>query len=214
MLKKCIILFTTALFSLTGCKKVDNTAPTIKLIGPDLVYHILNQKYIDQGVIVYDNNDKTIEAVADINVDENRIGSYLVTWTVVDKSGNTASIDRTVIVFNEADSLKGNYSGICTKPYPDGDSWNIENDNVFVDSLTNNKLWFTRFSAYDSCYVYMMITDSLSSIPEQAVKIFIDSTEEITFHGNCTINNNSFEIDYYEKMLTDSIVCKTILNKN
>ncbi len=207
------LIITLTLFTFFSCRKVDITVPFIKLIGPSVIYHELNEKYVDPGVIVTDDTDKEIEAVADIGVNENKTGPYKVIWTAVDAAGNSAQISRDVIVFNIADSLNGYYDGNCTKPYPPGNIFNIENEHVFADSLENNKIWFSGFASYDSCFVYLKITDSLCIIPEQTVKLILDSSIEISFKGSCIIENNSFDIDFTESGINDTIICKTVLFK-
>jgi hypothetical protein len=207
-----ISLLITFLFTIS-CKKVDNTAPGIELIGPDLVYHVLNEKYIDQGVTVIEESNDIVEAVPNSNVNEDKTGTYTVIWTAVDKAGNSSSVSRTVIVYNVADTLDGKYSGECIKPYPGGDVFPINSDSVFADSLINNKIWFSKFAAYDSCFVYLILSDSSNYIPEQKTTIMTDSLVDVTFQGTCTLGMNSFEIDFTEEMLNDSIICNTSLQK-
>lgn len=208
-----LIIFTLSFFALQSCKKVDNTLPMIELIGPALIYHILNEEYIDPGVIVSDDTDENIEAAPDISVNENKTGSYQVLWTAVDEAGNSAQVSRTVIVYNVADTLNGYYDGDCTKPFPLGNVFVLDNEFIFADSLQNNKIWFSTFAAYDSCYVYMIVSDSLTTIPEQTVTIVVDSAVEISFYGFCTVGTNSFDIDFTEAKLNDTLECRTFLVK-
>lgn len=208
-----LIVFILSLFALYSCKKVDDTSPILALIGPELIYHILNEEYIDPGVIVSDDTDENIEAAPNMGVNENKTGSYQFIWTAVDPSGNSAQVSRTVIVYNVADSLDGYYDGDCTRPYPSTIVFIIDNEYVFADSLINNKIWFSSFAAYDSCYVYVTITDSLISVPEQTVTIIADSSIDITFQGSCDIGNNSFDIVFSEAHWNDTIECRTILIK-
>ena len=78
----------------------DETAPVIKLNGNDVVYVFVGDNYKDLGVSVSDNCDsdldKAVKVVSD--VDTSKVGEYKVTYTVSDKNGNKASVERKVIV--------------------------------------------------------------------------------------------------------------------
>jgi PKD repeat protein len=84
-------------------KIIDTIPPAMKLIGknPEIVevYH----PYNEQGVIISDNYNTASELNPDltitVNVDINKTGTYIVTYQVRDKSGNSAqTITRTVKV--------------------------------------------------------------------------------------------------------------------
>jgi len=57
----------------------------------------------------------------------------------------------------------------------------------------------------------MILSDTLNYIPEQKVTIIIDSAVDVSFMGIASLNINSFEIEFTEEKLNDSISCKTEL---
>lgn len=75
-------------------------SPEIKLLGEDVIYLYLKDKYIEPGYEVSDNYDTNLEDKVTIinNVDTNKVGEYTIEYRVVDSSGNQTSINRTVIV--------------------------------------------------------------------------------------------------------------------
>ena len=79
---------------------VDQTAPTITILGDNPVTIEAGSTYTDAGATATDNynNDVTSSITASSTVDSNTIGSYTVTYTVSDASGNQATAVRTVIV--------------------------------------------------------------------------------------------------------------------
>src|SRR3989344_697272 len=80
---------------------VDTTAPIITLIGSDPINIEVFTPYGDSGATVLDNYDGDITGnIITVNpVDTNIIGTYFVTYNVMDSSGNPATqITRTVNV--------------------------------------------------------------------------------------------------------------------
>ena len=79
---------------------VDQTAPTITILGGNQITIEAGSSYTDAGATATDNynNDVTADITVTNTVDPNIIGSYTVTYTVSDASGNQATAVRTVIV--------------------------------------------------------------------------------------------------------------------
>ena len=79
---------------------IDQTAPTITILGDNPVTIEAGSTYTDAGATATDNynNDVTADITTASTVDSNTIGSYTVTYTVNDASGNQATAVRTVVV--------------------------------------------------------------------------------------------------------------------
>jgi|LGVF01.2.fsa_nt_gb hypothetical protein len=80
-------------------KVIDDEAPTITLnAGIDTI--IKGEEWIDTGVTVFDNYDfdVTVEMIGIVS--NNIVGTYVITYTATDNSGNSKSIERIINVIN------------------------------------------------------------------------------------------------------------------
>jgi predicted RecA/RadA family phage recombinase len=78
---------------------VDTTAPLISLKGASTMEIALHSVFKDPGATAHDACDGEFTATASGTVDVNKIGSYTLTYTAKDPSGNEAtSVRRTVNV--------------------------------------------------------------------------------------------------------------------
>lgn len=78
----------------------DKKKPEITLNGDNIVYMFIGDTYQDSFVNVVDNCDSNLQDSVKVsnNVNTSEAGSYQVTYTVKDSSGNENSITREVIV--------------------------------------------------------------------------------------------------------------------
>ncbi|QWB99420.1 DUF5011 domain-containing protein [Mycoplasmatota bacterium] len=77
---------------------VDTQLPLITLIGNETVYLEYQASYVEEGATCTDNYDTTCEVSITGAVDSNELGTYMITYTATDTSGNQTSMKRTVIV--------------------------------------------------------------------------------------------------------------------
>lgn len=79
----------------------DNKKPNIELIGKDTIYHPLGVEFEDPGYIAKDEceGNLTDKVITSNNININEAGEYQITYKVSDSSGNSASINRKVIVY-------------------------------------------------------------------------------------------------------------------
>ncbi len=92
-----------AFWSASAERKVtirDTKKPSIELKGAAEVSITKGSKYQDAGFTAADNydGDLTDQVAVDSKVDTDKAGSYVITYTVKDSSGNTAKAERKVIV--------------------------------------------------------------------------------------------------------------------
>ncbi len=80
-----------------GCE-LDLVPPVITLLGDNPMELTVGDPYEEPGASVSDNSDETINAVITGTVDTNAIGTYTMTYTATDSSGNNATITRTINV--------------------------------------------------------------------------------------------------------------------
>ena len=96
----------------------DNIKPVITLLGDSTISIEVGTNFTDPGVVATDNYDNDSSVTASISVsgsvDTSNLGTYLLTYSVSDSSGNTAdSVERTVQIVDTTApiiSLNGNSS--------------------------------------------------------------------------------------------------------
>lgn len=81
-------------------KEEDKEAPVITLNGYENVTIYKGNVYVEEGASATDNCDGDITSLIETSgsVDNTKVGVYEITYTVKDKSGNTASVKRKVSV--------------------------------------------------------------------------------------------------------------------
>jgi hypothetical protein len=137
-------------------KVIDSIAPVMKLIGTDPAIVEVNTSYTDQGVSVSDNYNTAGElnplVIVTSNVDITKVGTYLVTYNVKDKSGNSAaSLTRTVKVVDTIPptlTLNGTQSDSIDvfKPYNDpGVTVSDNYDNTSDIDITITGTFYSNF---------------------------------------------------------------------
>lgn len=85
----------------------DTSAPVITLTGDHTVVLAIDDTFIDPGATAMDDTDKdlTSSIQSSSDVDNAVTGTYNVSYTVTDSSGNVAEATRTVVVKNEKSKL-------------------------------------------------------------------------------------------------------------
>ena len=76
---------------------VDTTAPVVTITGNANVIVELGETYTDAGATATDLSG-TVAVVTTGTVDTNSVGTYVITYSATDASGNTGTATRTVIV--------------------------------------------------------------------------------------------------------------------
>jgi PKD repeat protein len=103
---------------------VDTTAPVIKLIGTDTIFHDKGIKYTDSGATVTDNYypRNQIQLIPSNNVDIVHDGWYWYHYDAIDASGNYAVQKTRVVKVGHPEGIKDNNSNIRTEVYPNPSS--------------------------------------------------------------------------------------------
>jgi hypothetical protein len=79
-------------------KVVDNTPPTVTLNGPNPMTLECPATYLEPGAVANDGCYATPSLVISGTVDGHTLGTYRVTYTSTDGSGNTTVVERTINV--------------------------------------------------------------------------------------------------------------------
>lgn len=121
----------------------DEESPLISLNGNNTVYLYVNNNYNEAGYTASDNCDGDITARVEVfdNVNTASAGTYYITYSVTDSSGNSSSVVRTVIVRNRV--VYNTYGdGIVYLTFDDGPS---ERTREILDILDEESVKATFF---------------------------------------------------------------------
>lgn len=100
--------------------RVDTTNPEIVLNGQADMSIKLNSNYNEPGFIASDNcDDVTDKVVVEGSVDTSNVGTYTLTYTVSDESGNSSSVTRKVNVYKPVERYG---TGVIYLTFDDGPS--------------------------------------------------------------------------------------------
>ena len=166
---------------------VGNTNPTITPGTP----------YKDPGVTVTDNIGGTGTVVTG-TVDTNKVGSYVLTYTVTDRAGNVTVVKRTVIVgptieniklVNNTYTLKVGKKNVVIRPFV-GYRGNILARKLVVNTKT------------DPFYVF--ITLDATRRPELA--IYNASGKQIARQNLTTIGTKGLQVEFVSNPVTLSVL--------
>lgn len=79
---------------------VDTAAPEITLNGESIIYLKAGEKYVDAGAVASDSLDGALSVASEGTVDMGKAGEYVMTYTVTDAAGNTATATRKVVIID------------------------------------------------------------------------------------------------------------------
>jgi len=190
-----LVLLLILSFLIYSCQKKDDLPPVLTLNGSDSVAIALNSNYNDEGAFATDEKDGNITANIYIvnTVNENKIGEYTVTYSVIDKAGNEAKpLTRRVLVYNQGYIYSGYYALKETQVYPLNKTCQYE-IAANVDSTINYGLVFSSFACNFSQLVFMQTQNPTVILPYQ---VLADATSSFSIQGNGTINDTLISINY------------------
>ena len=201
MNKYISILFSGLILIMASCQETDDVPPVITLIGADSVVQVLNEPYIDQGATAIDETEGNISSkiYIDNQVDENKVGEYLVTYKVVDEAGNEAQpVSRYVDVINLGSVYIGDYMLTENQVCPNQEPCQYQ-VKVTIDSTLNYRLFFNTLVCDFGQEVYVDVDNETIILPYQLIQ---DSVSEMYLQGSGTITDSSIYIEY--RKITDS----------
>src|SRR5260370_7043083 len=76
----------------------DTTPPVVALIGPSTLTNECHGAFVDPGATASDVCAGTLSVVTNSTINSSTVGSYTITYTATDPSGNSATTTRTVYV--------------------------------------------------------------------------------------------------------------------
>jgi len=124
----------------------DLDKPTIKLNSGSAIYLKKGNTYKERGFVASDNcdgdltNNVTVSGVVDVNT----IGTYTITYSVKDSSGNTTTVKRKVVVNEDTTSSDKGIPGVIYLTFDDGPT-NGGSTAKILDVLRDNGVQATFF---------------------------------------------------------------------
>lgn len=210
-----LMALTASAFTFTSCSKDDDddsTPPVVTLNGDPAPVLTLQTSYVDLGAIAIDNEDGQLVPTVTGTVNKDKVGSYTLTYSATDFSGNTGSALRTVTYENEleSDPFEGSYDVTITGP---GGPYTYS-ESLSVSTTLNNALEWSKFGNYSNANAKLNIffSGTQVTVPTQTI---IAGTIPVarTFSGNGTQTGNGsagstivLNIDETVNGVTDSFV--------
>jgi PKD repeat protein len=185
----------------------DTTAPKLILNGLPTVYVDVKTAYADAGVDDTDNyySRTILNPLVQVqsNVDINKIGTYTVTYSLTDPSGNMAkTLTRTVIVQDimpptvteEGDSVitmevysKFTDPGLKISDNYYTSGWTIDTSGTYLDAFGSGTAVATKLGTYNITY---KVTDPSgnATIKSRTIMVIDDQAPMIELVGSPTVN--------------------------
>ncbi len=150
----------------------------------------LQGTYTEPGASAADDKDANASLIISGYVNTNYTDTYTITYIAKDKDGNTASLNRKIIVKNDAENVAGNYLCTGTLSY---------NDSISVSRTLNNRIHFTKFGNYTgNAYIYADISGTNIDLPSQTVVQVGAPAADRTFLGSGSTTTDGFTLTYTE----------------
>ena len=123
----------------------DKTKPTLSLKGSQNIEITVGSYYKDPGVTAIDNCDGDIsnKVITSGRVDTSKIGTYTLTYSVLDSKNNQASITRTIKVIGKAAANTSGKAGTIYLTFDDGPKQGTT--NLILDILKEENVKATFF---------------------------------------------------------------------
>lgn len=166
---------------------VDNQEPDIILNGDKEINIYIGDEYEELGASAFDNYDGDItnNIVISGTFDNNKIGEYILTYTVSDSSKNVSSVDRKIIVKTREEKIKegndysknSNYDKISDYILLNGYNVSIGYYNLITGKTylyDENKIYYgaSLIKTLDAIYLYdnNLVTSDLKDYIEAAIE--------------------------------------------
>jgi hypothetical protein len=183
----------------------DLIAPTITLVGGDISLTV-GDTYQEPGTTVTDNIDTGLTASSSGSVDTSVPGSYLITYTATDLSGNTSNKTRTVTVQLPPDTeapvivLNGNgtVNLIVSETYVEQGVTISDNIDTDLTAVMTGSVDTDTAGSYTITYT---VTDSANNESSISRTVIVEENITPTPNSDAYIfyseKNDSFAMEYW-----------------
>ncbi|WP_048688998.1 di-heme oxidoredictase family protein [Catenovulum maritimum] len=188
--------------------EIDTTPPEIRLVGEPTINLFVGDSYNEQGVIATDNLDDNLSVITTGEVNTSQQGSYIVSYSVVDSSGNSASISRNIFIHPILSTTPSEIlvEAESYQAYHDSDIGNLggqfTNDDVDIEATTDtgggfNLGWTVRdewleYQIEASSATYVLDARVASEVSSGKFDIFVDDQKFATLSVNSTSGWQNF----------------------
>jgi pimeloyl-ACP methyl ester carboxylesterase len=152
----------------------DTTAPVLTLNGPATLSLWVGSVYTEQGATVFDEGDPNCQVVISGTVNTAVAGTYVVTYTATDASGNVATpLTRTVTVVADTTAPVLTLNGPATLSLKKGSTYTEQGATVFDEGDPNCQVVITGTvnTAVVGTYVrYYNATDASGNVAAQLTR--------------------------------------------
>ena len=191
---------------------IDKVNPTIELIGGNEVYILLNGNYQDAGYKVTDNYDNDLQDKVTISgkVDIHKEGTYEITYTVMDNSGNKTSVIRKVIVKKSVITIE---KEPATRVYESSYNATLYSNTIVKNSFNSNGIYYEGY-VKDSGSSYQIKFKNRTTNLEYLYNM--NSNKDHYYYGNMrltSIANGTYDLYIISKKEEHLMNKLYILNK-
>ena len=173
----------------------DTIAPVVTLIGSSSINVECSTSYNEEGATATDNTDGTLSVtVGGDTVDANTLGTYTVTYSATDSSGNIGTNSRTVIVQDTiAPVVTRNGVGFITHergtPYNDeGATATDDCDGVLPVTVGGDTVDVNTLGFYNLTYSATDSSGNTSIGTARAVQVVDTIAPVVTLIGSSSVN--------------------------
>ncbi|TAK99169.1 MAG: DUF5011 domain-containing protein, partial [Verrucomicrobia bacterium] len=171
----------------------DTIAPAITMIGNATLTNECHSAFVDPGATVSDACDLSVALSTNSNVNANSPGSYTITYSATDASGNASSVSRTVVVQDTiapAITMIGNatVTNECHSAFVDPGATVSDACDTAVALSTNSNVNANSPGSYTITYSATDASGNASSV-SRTVVVQDTIAPAITMIGNATVTN-------------------------
>ena len=181
----------------------DITAPVITLLGNTIINHIVGTTFTDPGYTASDNYDGTITNLVSVNGDTvyfNVLGTYIITYDVIDSAHNNAvQVTRTVNVVDNTSPVitligSATINHEVNTTYTDQGA--TANDNYDGDLTSNiaiggNTINENTLGIYIITYNVSDSSGNAATEVTRTVNVVDNTSPVITLTGSTTVNHEA-----------------------
>ena len=196
---------------------VDHPGPILKLNGESVIHHEAGTVFRDPGAISMDNAGRLFEVTINGAVDENKLGTYTLTYNAKDDAGNPATeVTRDVMVLDAVApvvTLLGEVeiTHIVGTDYNDPGAQAIDNFDPSVEYELNGEVNTEALGFYTLRYDARDLSGNAASAVNRIVKVTDGLAVSLITSTSRMISENGSETNDITVYLSEPALAETML---